>query len=115
MSEATFQATRTATADGVALEIIGGGPFRNYSLRSILWNRVGVGAMDLILEVLDGDTAYEIEHIVGTAATQYHWPNAATPYQMSFVIPQRIRFKTTGAVPGITQSAVMVWADSDVA
>ena len=115
MAEGLIQAVRNYAVGAAPLAVIGGSDFRSYTLRSVVWTRVGGGAMDLILAVLDGDKVYEIEHVVGTAALNYHWPNAATPSFMSFACPTKIRFSTTGEVAGLTQSAMLVWADQDVA
>jgi hypothetical protein len=88
-----------------------GARVKPYSLRTVLWQRADATALDLFLEIVDGDRVYLIDTVAGTTLKTYVFPNSRTPAKLDLNTPQRIRFRT--GVPAVAedQSVAVTWAE----
>jgi hypothetical protein len=108
VSEGTFQTERGFKVAAGAFELLAGARYHPFSLRTVLWERADAAAIDLFLEIVDGDRVYEIDSVLGTADKKYHFPNARATKALDLVPAARVRFRTSG---GTNQSAAITWAE----
>jgi hypothetical protein len=88
-----------------------GARVKPYSLRTVLWQRSQAAAIDLFVEIVDGDRVYLIDTVAGTTLKSYVLPNARVPSKIDLITPQQIRFRTAGAAAGEDQSVAVTWAE----
>ena len=113
-SEGVYQPERGFKKDAGTFELVAGAKFHPFRLTTVLWERKLVNAVDIHLEMLDGDKVYTIDEYLACADKYYTWPNEDSPCPLTFVPAQRIRLRVTGAVDGEEQSAVITWAELGV-
>lgn len=112
VSEAVFQKEFEFAKDTVQLGAkLFGARYHPFSMRTVLWQRVSGGAMDLFLEVVEGDRVYIVDQVLATVLKSYVFPNARTPEKVDLVPGARYRFRTLGAPIGEDQSVVTTWAE----
>jgi hypothetical protein len=113
VSEGTLQVERDFKT-GVNLNFDAGARYHPFSARTILWKADAAGAVDIFVEIVDGDRVYELDRLLAFAGQVYSWPNARSPEKMDLVPAQRIRFRTAGIAGGVKHSAAITWAEIGV-
>jgi len=113
-SEGTYQPERGFKSGAGTFELVAGARYHPYRLTTVLWERLKVNAVDIHLELLDGDKVYTIDQYLACTDKYYTWPNEDSPCPLTFVPDQRVRLRVTGAIDGEVQSAVIVWAELGV-
>lgn len=112
MSDGVYQTQREYAKDATQLgATLFGARIKPYSLRTILWQRKNAAAMDLFVEIVDGDRVYLVDTVAGTILKSYVFPNSRTPAKLELNTPQQIRFRTAGAAAGEDQSVAVTWAE----
>ncbi len=112
VSEAVFQDEHEFAKDTTELGAkLFGSKFHSFSLRTLIWQRKNAGAVDLFLEMIDGDRVYVIDSVLATTSKSYVFPNARTPNKVDMVRSQKYRFRTSGSLAGEDQSTDTVWAE----
>jgi len=113
-SEGVYQPERGfKTGDGDFI-LLAGARYHPFRLTTVLWERQNVDAVDIHLEMLDGDKVYTIDEYLACTDKYYTWPNEDSPCPLTFVPDQRIRLRVTGAEEDEVQSAVITWAELGV-
>jgi hypothetical protein len=110
LSEGVFQ-TEHDYKEGADIDFPVGARYHPFSARTVLWEASAAGAVDLFIEVVDGDRVYEIDKVAGFAGTKYSWPNQRSPEKMDLVPAQRLRFRTVGIAGGVKHSVAITWAE----
>lgn len=113
-SEGTYQPERGFKSGDGTFELVAGGRYHPYRLTTVLWERKNVSAVDVHLEMIDGDKIYTIDEYLACTDKYYTWPNEDSPCPLTFVPAQRIRLRVTGALGTEEQSAVITWAELGV-
>lgn len=110
VSEGVFQVERDFKT-GVNLGFLAGAKYHPFSARTILWHADAAGAVDIFVEIVDGDIVYELDRVLAFAGQNYSWPNARSPEKIDLVPAQRIRFRTAGVGGAVKHSVAITWAE----
>ena len=111
-SEGVFQTEREFKIGAGDFALLAGARYHPFSLRSVLYERQNLGAVDLFLEVVDGDRVYQIDSATAMTDRFYSWPNTDSPEKFDLTPPQRVRLRVIGgANPAENQSAAITWAE----
>jgi hypothetical protein len=110
-SEGTYQAEHGYQTGVGEFKLEAGARYHPYRLATVLWQRANVNAVDIRLEVLDGDKVYTIDEALAAADKFYTWPNENSPCPLALIPGQRVRLRVTGANVTEVQSAVINWAE----
>lgn len=84
--------------------------YHPFSARTILWKADAAGAVDIFVEIVDGDRVYELDKVLGFAGQSYSWPNARSPEKIDMVPPQKVRFRTVG-IAAVKHSVAITLAE----
>jgi len=110
-SEGTYQKEFGFLAGEGEFVMEAGARYHPFRLATVLWQRKNVNAVDLFLEIVDGDQIFTIDEYLTSTDKHYSWPNEDSPCQLSLVPAQRVRLRVKGATATEIQSAVIVWAE----
>lgn len=113
-SEGTYQPERGFQSGEGEFILLAGARYHPYRLTTVLWKRKNVNAVDVHLELIDGDQIYTIDEYLACTDKYYTWPNEDSPCPLTFVPDQRVRLRVKGATASEVQSAVVVWAEMGV-
>jgi hypothetical protein len=110
-SEGTYQPERGYKNGAGDFILEAGARYHPFRLTTVLWQRKNVNAVDIHLEMLDGDKVFTIDEYLTCTDKHYSWPNEDSPCPLALVPSQRVRLRVTGANATEEQSAVVVWAE----
>jgi len=110
-SEGVYQVEREFKVGAGDLVKLAGARYHPFRLATVLWERKEIDAVDIFLEVVDGDRIYKIDEVLGCICKFYAWPNSASPREIYLVPDMRVRFRVIGAQAAENQSVFLTWAE----